>query len=55
VKYTDLDSDILLRDKLVLEGGAKLEGSRRIPIEKPGIGISRLDEGILGNPVKTYK
>jgi len=55
IQYADLDSDILIRDKLVLEGGAKLEGSRRIPPAKPGLGVTRLDEEILGEPVKIYK
>ena len=55
IEYADLDSDILIRDKLVLEGGAKLEASRRIPPEKPGLGVSKLDEEILGEPVKVYK
>jgi L-alanine-DL-glutamate epimerase-like enolase superfamily enzyme len=55
VEYADLDSDILLRDKLVLEGGAKLEASKRIPPEKPGLGVNKLDEETLGKPVKIYK
>jgi L-alanine-DL-glutamate epimerase-like enolase superfamily enzyme len=54
IKYADLDSDILIRDKLVLEGGAKLEASKRIPSEKPGLGVNRLDEEILGKPAKIY-
>lgn len=55
IAYADLDSDILLKDKLVSEGGAELEASRRIPPEKPGLGLTRLDEEILGRPVKIYK
>ncbi len=55
IAYADLDSDILLKDKLVLEGGAKLEAPRRIPPEKPGLGLTRLDEEVLGKPVKIYK
>lgn len=55
VQYADLDSDILLRDKTVLEGGAKLEASKRIPLMKPGLGIIKLDKEILGEPVRTYK
>ena len=55
IEYADLDSDILIRDKLVLEGGAKLEASKRIPPEKPGLGVNKLDEEILGKPVKIYK
>ncbi|UCE43479.1 MAG: dipeptide epimerase [Candidatus Bathyarchaeota archaeon] len=55
VKYADLDSDILISDKLVLEGGAELEASQRIPPEKPGLGVTKLDEKILGETVKTYE
>jgi len=54
IQYADLDSDILIRDKLVLEGGAKLEGSKRLPPEKPGLGITGVDENLLGSPVKVY-
>jgi L-alanine-DL-glutamate epimerase-like enolase superfamily enzyme len=54
IKYADLDSDILIRDKLVLEGGAKLEASKRIPSEMPGLGLNKLDGEILGKPVKIY-
>ena len=55
IEYADLDSDLLLRDRLVLEGGADLKASKRSPPEKPGLGISKLDEEILGKPVKIYK
>jgi len=55
IQYADLDSDILIRDKLVLEGGARLEASRRIPPEKPGLGVTKLDGKLLGKPVKTYR
>ena len=55
VQYADLDSDILLKDKTVLEGGATLKASKRIPLMKPGLGIVKLDKEILGKPVMTYK
>ena len=55
VQYADLDSDILLKDKTVLEGGAKLKASKRIPLMKRGLGIVKLDKEILGKPVRTYK
>jgi len=48
VQYADLDSDILLKDKTVLEGGAKLKASKRTPLMKPGLGIVKLDKEILG-------
>ena len=54
IQYADLDSDILLRDKLVLEGGAKLEGSKRLPPEKPGLGVTGVDKKLLGSPVRVY-
>ncbi len=55
VQYADLDSDILLKDKTVLEGGAKLNASKRIPLTKSGLGIVKLDKEILGEPIRTYK
>ena len=55
VQYAGLDSDILLKDKTVLEGGAKLKASNRIPLMKPGLGVIKLDKEILGEPVRTYK
>jgi len=55
VQYADLDSDILIRDRLVTRGGAKLKSSQRIPAETPGLGIARLNGRLLGKPVKTYK
>lgn len=55
IQYADLDSDLLLKDKLVLKGGAILEASKRIPPEEPGLGIIELDEGLLGKPVRVYQ
>lgn len=54
IQYADLDSDILIKDKLVLEGGAKLEGSKRMPPEKPGLGVTGVDKKLLGRPVRVY-
>lgn len=55
IQYADLDSDILIQDKLVLKGGAKLRASKRVPLQKPGLGILQLDEKLLGKPVKIYE
>ncbi len=54
IKYADLDSDILLKDKLVLEGGAKLKSSKRIAPSEPGLGINRLNESFLCKPIRKY-
>lgn len=55
IQYADLDSDILIQDKLVLKGGAKLGASRRVPPQEPGLGILQIDEKLLGKPVKIYE
>jgi len=55
IRYADLDSDILIADKLVLKGGAKLKASKRVPSTKPGLGITKLNEKLLGSPLRVYK
>jgi len=55
VQYADLDSDILLKERTVLEGGAKLKASKRISLMQPGLGIVKLDKELLGKPVRAYK
>ncbi len=55
VQYADLDSDILLKDKLVARGGAKVKDSKRILPKKNGLGIVAFNEKLLGKPIKTYK
>ena len=55
VQYADLDSDILLLDKLVNRGGAKVKDSKRILPRKNGLGITTLDDKLLGKPVRIYK
>jgi L-alanine-DL-glutamate epimerase-like enolase superfamily enzyme len=54
VQHADLDCDILLADKLVTKGGAGLENSERIPVDEPGFGITRVNEKLLGKPVRIY-
>jgi L-alanine-DL-glutamate epimerase-like enolase superfamily enzyme len=54
IKYADLDSDLMLRDKLC-EGGVGLKDSARVFSKVSGLGIERLDERLLGKPVKIYK
>lgn len=55
IQYADLVSDILIRDKLVLRGGAKLRALKRIPPERSGLGVLDLDERLLGKPAKVYE
>lgn len=55
VQHADLDSDILLLDKLVKKGGAKVKDSKRILPQKNGLGITTLDDKLLEKPVRIYK
>jgi L-alanine-DL-glutamate epimerase-like enolase superfamily enzyme len=55
IQYADLDSDILLKDRLVQQGGAELKASERIPSEHAGLGIRKLDARLLGQPVRVYQ
>jgi L-alanine-DL-glutamate epimerase-like enolase superfamily enzyme len=54
IRYADLDSDILLLDKVVTGGGAGLRNSGRIPTDEPGFGIIKLDKKLLGEPLRFY-
>jgi L-alanine-DL-glutamate epimerase-like enolase superfamily enzyme len=55
IQYADLDSDILLKDKLVKKGGTKVKNSMRIFPKQHGLGIKELNEKLLGKPKKIYK
>ena len=55
VQYADLDADLLLKDKLVKKGGAKIKSSRRVLPNKNGLGIAAFDEKLLGKPIKIFK
>ncbi|MEM1563890.1 MAG: dipeptide epimerase [Candidatus Bathyarchaeia archaeon] len=55
IKYADLDSDLLLKDKLARKGGAKVKNSMRILPKQHGLGIKELNNKLLGKPVKVYK
>ncbi|MGB9777917.1 MAG: enolase C-terminal domain-like protein, partial [Candidatus Bathyarchaeales archaeon] len=55
IKYADLDSDLLLRDKLVKKGGTKVKNSMRTFPKQNGLGIKEIDEKMLGKPKKIYK
>ncbi|MEM3622961.1 MAG: dipeptide epimerase [Candidatus Bathyarchaeia archaeon] len=55
IQYADLDSDILLKDKLVKKGGTKIKNSMRTFPKQNGLGIKEIDEKLLGKPKKIYK
>jgi len=55
IQYADLDSDILLKDKIVKKGGTKVKNSMRIFPKQHGLGIKELNEKLLGKPKKIYK
>jgi L-alanine-DL-glutamate epimerase-like enolase superfamily enzyme len=55
IQYADLDSDLLLKDKLVKEGGTEVKDSMRVFPRQDGLGIKELNQQILGKPKKIYK
>ncbi len=55
IQYADLDSDLLLKDRLVQKGGSKLAASKRIPPKEPGLGSFKLNESLMGKPVGVYQ
>jgi len=55
IQYADLDSDILLKDKLVKSGGAKVKDSMRTFPKECGLGIKEIDDKLLGKPLRSYK
>lgn len=54
VKFRDLDLDLSLENRLVMEGGSELKGGYRTIPGGPGLGILQVDEVLLGNPIKVY-
>ena len=55
IQYADLDSDLLLKDKLAEKGGTKVKNSMHILPKKHGLGIEELNQRILGKPKRIYK
>ena len=55
IQYADLDSDLLLKDKLVEKGGTKVKDSMRVFPKQDGLGIKELNEQILEKPKRIYK
>lgn len=54
IQYADLDSDIMLKDKLVKKGGAEVKNSMRTFPRYDGLGIVEVDKGLLGKPLRIY-
>ena len=55
VQYADLDSDILLKDKLVKKGGTRVKNSMRVFPKQDGLGIREMNQKLLGKPKRIYK
>jgi o-succinylbenzoate synthase len=55
IQYADLDSDLLLKDKLVKKGGTEIRDSIRTFPRQSGLGIEEIDHELLGKPMKIYK
>jgi L-alanine-DL-glutamate epimerase-like enolase superfamily enzyme len=55
IQYADLDSDLLLKDKLVKKGGTSIEDSARTFSKSYGLGVEEIDGKLLGKPSKVYR
>ena len=55
IRYADLDSDLLLKDKLIKKGGTTVRDSMRIFPKQSGLGIEQMDDKLLGKPLRVYK
>jgi L-alanine-DL-glutamate epimerase-like enolase superfamily enzyme len=55
IQYADLDSDLLLKDKLVRKGGTKVKDSLRVFSRQYGLGMKELNEQLLGKPKRIYE
>jgi L-alanine-DL-glutamate epimerase-like enolase superfamily enzyme len=55
IQYADLDSDLLLKDKLVKKGGTRVKNSMRIFSKLHGLGIKEINEKLLRKPLKVYR
>lgn len=55
IQYADLDSDLLMKDKLVKKGGTKVKGSMRTFTKNHGLGIKELNDKKLGKTLKVYR
>jgi L-alanine-DL-glutamate epimerase-like enolase superfamily enzyme len=55
IQYADLDSDIMLQDKLVKKGGTGVKNSMRTFPKHAGLGIVEVDKDLLGKPLRIYK
>jgi len=54
IQYADLDSDYLLKDRLVREETLEIRNSMRVLSEEPGLGIAEIDRKLLGEPARVY-
>jgi L-alanine-DL-glutamate epimerase-like enolase superfamily enzyme len=55
IQYADLDSDLLLKDRLVKKGGTSIKDSARTFSKSCGLGVEEIDGKLLGKPSKVYR
>jgi len=55
IQFADLDSDLMLKQKLVKTGGAGYDDGFRIPQESTGLGNLKIDHEFLGRPFITFE
>ena len=55
IHYADLDSDLLLKDRLLKKGGTGVKDSARTFSKACGLGVEEIDAQLLGKPLRIYK
>jgi L-alanine-DL-glutamate epimerase-like enolase superfamily enzyme len=55
IQHADLDSDLLLRDRIVEKGGIRIKNSARTFTKGCGLGLEKIDTRLLGKPSRIYK
>jgi L-alanine-DL-glutamate epimerase-like enolase superfamily enzyme len=55
IGYADLDSDLMLKDKLVKKSGPKVINSMRTFSNAYGLGVEEIDKNLLGKPAQVYR
>ena len=55
IQYADLDSDLLLKDRVVKKGGCQVKNSFRTMSKELGLGVKEIDQKLLGSPLRIYK
>jgi len=55
VRFRDLDMGTDISDFVIAKGGSKLKGTDRVMSGGNGLGIEKIDEAVIGDPIEVYE